>query len=142
MSFALPLSAGLNKALCLDIIDEALPDQATVTDLNSDASALSFGASTYRGEKVESMLGYVDEDATVCATWPKIQREDAEIEAAQTNQLKRSLAVALQPLSPPFLGRHNVESIRAPVIAPGPEFELERLYRVGSKMEQESLELH
>lgn len=49
MSFAFPLPAGLKKALCLDITDEPLPDQATVTDLDSDASALSSGASTYRG---------------------------------------------------------------------------------------------
>lgn len=85
MSFALPLPAGLNKTLRLDITNKALPDQATVTDLDSNTSASSSGASTYGREEVESMLGYVDGDATICAIWPKIQREAAEIEAAQTN---------------------------------------------------------
>ncbi len=142
MSFALPLPTRLNKALCLDITNKAFSDQMTVTDLDSDASALSSGASTYRGEEVESMLGYIDEDATVCAIWPKIQREAAEIEAAQTNRLKRSLTIALQPLGAPFLGQHDVESIRAPVIAPGPESELRQLYGAGSRIEQRFLELH
>lgn len=68
MLFALPLPTGLNKALRLDITDEALPNQATVTDLESDTSALSSGVSTYSGEEVESILGYLDKDATVCAT--------------------------------------------------------------------------
>lgn len=95
MSFALPLLAGLNKSLCFDIIDKALLDQAIVTDLDFDTSALSSGTSTYGGEEVESILGYIDEDTTVCATWPKIQREAAEIETALTNQLKRSFAIAL-----------------------------------------------
>ncbi len=95
ISFALPLPAGLNKALCLDITDEALPDQATVIDLDSDTSTSSSSASTYGGEEMESILGYVDKDATVYAIWPKIQREAAEIEATQTNRLKHSLAVAL-----------------------------------------------
>lgn len=91
---------------------------------------------------MESILGYVDEDATVHAIRPKIQREVAEIETAQINWLKRSLAVALQPLGPPFLGQHDVESIRAPVIIPGLESKLEQLYGAGSRIEQKSLELY
>lgn len=135
MLFALSLSAGLNKALRSDIIDEALPDLATMTDLDFDTSALSSSANTYGREEVESMLGYVEENITVCATWPKIQREVAEIKTAQTNWLKHSLAIALQRLGPPFLGRYDIESIKAPVITPGPESELGQLYEADLRME-------
>lgn len=72
ISFALALLIGLNKTLCLDIIDKTLPDQAIVIDLDSNTSASFFGINIYGGKKVESMLGYVDEIATVCITWPKI----------------------------------------------------------------------
>ncbi len=41
-----------------------------------------------------------------------------------------------------FLGQHNVKSIRAPIIALGPESELGQLYGAGSKIKQKSLELH
>lgn len=57
MLFTLPLSVELNKALHLDITDEALPDQVTMTDLDSDTNALFSDASTYWGEEVESILG-------------------------------------------------------------------------------------
>ncbi len=70
--FALTLPAALNEAFCLDITDEALPNQTTVTDLDSDTSALSFSASTYGGEEVESILGFIDKDAAVRATGSKI----------------------------------------------------------------------
>lgn len=39
-----------------------------MTDLDSNTSALFFNTSTYGGEEVESMLGYIDKDATVRAT--------------------------------------------------------------------------
>lgn len=57
MLFALPLSVKLNKALHLDITDEALPDQATVTNLDSNTNTLFSDASTYWGKEVESILG-------------------------------------------------------------------------------------
>ncbi len=133
MLFALPLSARLNKVIRLDITNEALLDQAIVTDLNSNTSALFSSASTYGEEEIESMLGYIDENATVHATWPKIQREAAEIEDAKTNRLKCSFAIVLQPFGLLFLGRQNFESIKALVIAPRPEFELGQLYWAGSK---------
>ncbi len=66
--FTLPLPARLNEALCLDITDKTLLDQAIVMDLDSNASTLSSGISTYGGEEVESMLGYVDEDTIVRTT--------------------------------------------------------------------------
>lgn len=72
MSFTLPLLAGLNTALCLNITDEALLDQTIVTDLDFNASVLSSNTSSYRGEEVESILGYIDKNTTICATWPKI----------------------------------------------------------------------
>lgn len=68
MLFALPLFAELNKAFLLDITDKALLDQAIVIDLDSNTSTLSSGANTYEGEEVESMLGYIDDDAAVHAT--------------------------------------------------------------------------
>lgn len=135
ISFALPLLARLNKAVCLDIIDKALPDQATVIDLDSNTIVLSFGASIYGGEKVESMLDYVDKNVTVYITWLKIQKEVTEIETTPTNRLKRFFAITFQSLNPLFLGQQNIESIRAFVIAPRPEFKLGRLYRVSSRME-------
>lgn len=65
--FTLLLSARLNKTFCLDIIDEALLDQAIVIDLDSNTSAFSSSASTYREEEVESILGSVDKNAAVWA---------------------------------------------------------------------------
>lgn len=81
ISFVFLLPTELNKVLCLDIIDEALPDQVTVTDLDFDTSILSSGASIYGREEVELILGYVDENVTVRTIWPKIQKEVAKIEA-------------------------------------------------------------
>lgn len=52
MLFALLLPNGLNKALCLNITNQAFLNQAIVTDLKSNTSALFFSASTYKGEKV------------------------------------------------------------------------------------------
>lgn len=82
ISSILPFSVELNKVLHLNITDEALPDQATVTDLDFNTNALFSDISTYGREEVESILGYVDEDVIVCAIWPKIQRKVAKIKAA------------------------------------------------------------
>lgn len=82
MSFVLLLPTELNKVLRLDITNEALPDQVTVTDLDFDTNTLSCGASTYGREEVKLILGYIDEDVTICTIWPKIQKKVAEIEAA------------------------------------------------------------
>lgn len=65
MSFALLLLVGLNKVFCFDITNKAFSDQATVTDLDSDISALSSDASTYKEKEMDSMLGYIDKDTTV-----------------------------------------------------------------------------
>lgn len=51
------------------------------------------------------------------------------------------LAVALQPLGSLFLGRHNFELIKAPVIAPRAKSELGCLYKAGSRMERKALVL-
>lgn len=68
MTFALPLCNGLNEGLHLNIIDEALLDKALVLNPESNTNALSSNASTYRGEEVESMLGYVNKDVIVHVT--------------------------------------------------------------------------
>lgn len=88
------------------------------------------------------MLDFIDEDALAEMAWSAIQKEAADVESAQTLRLKRSLAVAMQSLGPPFLGRHDLESIKAPVIASGGESGLGRLYGAGSRMERKALELH
>lgn len=66
-----------------------------MTDRESDTSVSSSNTGIYRGKELELMLGYIDKDATICAAWPKIKMEATEIEAAQTNQLRRFLAVVL-----------------------------------------------
>ena len=55
--FALLLLAKLNKALCLNIINKALLDQATVTNLESNTSIFFSNTSTYGGEEMGSMFG-------------------------------------------------------------------------------------
>ena len=142
MLFALLLSAGLNEAFYLNITDKTLLDQVIVTDLEFNTSALFSDTNTYRGEEIESILGYVDKNTVICAAWPKIKRKIAEIKAVQTNWLKHLLTVALQSFGFPFLGPHNIESIRAFMIIPRPEFKLGKLYEAGSKMKQKSLELY
>lgn len=47
--FALSLFTRLNKTFCLYITNKALPDQATVTDLESDIDVFSSVISIYRG---------------------------------------------------------------------------------------------
>ena len=46
----------------LNITDKALLNKSLVLNLKSDINALSSSISTYEGEKVESMLGYVNKD--------------------------------------------------------------------------------
>lgn len=60
--FALSLPNGLNKKMHLNITDKALLNKSLVLNLKSDINALSSSISTYEGEKVESMLGYVNKD--------------------------------------------------------------------------------
>lgn len=86
MSFPLPLPAGLNESLRLGVIEEAIPDEATVTDLDADSGSSLSGASTYGGNKVESMLGYVDEDVVVQSAWPKIQKKAAGAHKREAEQ--------------------------------------------------------
>lgn len=48
----------------------------------------------------------------------------------------------MQSLGPLFLNRHNLELIKAPVIALVGEYGLGRLYKAGSRIKQKALELH
>lgn len=68
MLFALLLPTRLNKIYCLNIIYETLLNQATITDLDFNTSILSSNTSTYREKKIESILGYINEDVIVCTT--------------------------------------------------------------------------
>lgn len=88
------------------------------------------------------MLGFVNKDGLACMAWARIQKEAPEAKNAQSLRLKRSLTVAFQTLGPPFFGRYDFKSIKAPVIALGAESELGRLYRAESKMKRKALKLH
>lgn len=67
MLFSLLFPARLNKPLWFNTTNDALPNQGTVVDPESATSALSSNASTYEGEEVEVILGYIDKDTTVRA---------------------------------------------------------------------------
>lgn len=67
MTFVLPLPDGLNEELYLNITNEALLDELLVSDPESNTSTLSSDTSTYGGEEVELILGYIDKDAVIHA---------------------------------------------------------------------------
>lgn len=68
MMFSLSLPNGLNERLHPNITYDALLDKPLVLDPESNTSNLSSSISTYRGEEIESMLGYIDQDIVVYAT--------------------------------------------------------------------------
>lgn len=71
-----------------------LPDEGPPADPESDTGS-STAPSSYGGDEVETMLGFVDEDGLACTAWARIQKEALEAENAQSLHLKRSPAVAL-----------------------------------------------
>ncbi len=88
------------------------------------------------------MLYFVNKDVLAYAAWPGIQREAANVENAQNQRLKSFLAITLYPLGPPYLGCHDLESIKTLVIASSSESKLGRLNSAGSRLERKALELH
>ena len=82
MTFFLPLSASLSKLFCLDIMDNAILDKITVLDTDSDKSSSFLNISTYRSNKIEFILDYLDADVVVKSAWPKIEKKVAEIKVA------------------------------------------------------------
>lgn len=72
MIFLLPLFTDLSKSLCLDIIDDDILNKTKMTDPDNDNSFSFSGASTYRGDELELILGYIDKDVMVQSAWLKI----------------------------------------------------------------------
>lgn len=103
---------------------------------NFESDSTSFTSSNvYSRDEVSSMLYLVNKDEFICAVLLGIPKEAIDAENAQNQQLKHFLAAALYPFSPLYLGRHNLESIKVPVIAPSSESKLGRLYDTGSRLE-------
>lgn len=120
ITFALPLPNSLKKGMCLNITDEALTDKPLVSDPESNTSVLSSGISTYGGKEIESMLGYIDEDTVVPVTWPKTQKKPLKSRLPKPPGWNAPLLLHFNP----FLGWHDIESIRALVIASRPKSKL------------------
>lgn len=115
MTFPLPIFP-IKDGLKLANLGGNIPDEGPLSEPESD-STFSSTTRTYGDNEVQSMLGFLVEDALVEIAWPAIQKKALDVESAQTLQLKLSLAVAMQSLDPLFLDRYDLESIKAPVIA-------------------------
>lgn len=63
-------------------MDNAILDKITVLDTDSDKSSSFLNISTYRSNKIEFILDYLDADVVVKSAWPKIEKKVAEIKVA------------------------------------------------------------
>lgn len=143
MTFSPLISDDVKDGLKLSYLGEAISDKGPLLKPESDELTMDdTTVDAYGGDKVDSMPDMIDQDALVHTAWPIIQKKAAEVESVQNLQLKQSLTAAFQPLGPFFFGRHDIESLKMPIIVPGPEFELGCLYRAGSRMKRKALELH
>lgn len=79
MTFPLPISKEIREFLYFISVEDILFDEGPLSDPKSSSTS-STDSNAYGGDKVTSMLHFVDKDILICATWPGIQREAANIE--------------------------------------------------------------
>ena len=143
ITFSLPISDDVKDRLKFLYLREAILDKRLPSEPESDKSTIDATiVDAYRENKVDSILDMIDEDVLVYIAWPIIQKKAAEVENVQNLWLRWFFAAAFQLFGFFFLSRYNIESFKAPDIAPGSEFELGHLYGARSKMEQKALKLY
>ena len=81
MTFLLPLLTSLSKLFCHGIMNNTILDKTIVSDLDENIGSSFSNISTYRLDKMESMLSYIDTDVVLLSIWPKIQKKAAKIDA-------------------------------------------------------------
>ncbi len=81
MTFPLPISKELREFLHFNPVEDALSDEEPPSDPESSSTSFT-GSSAYGGDKMSSMLHFVDKDVLAYVTWLDIQREAADVENA------------------------------------------------------------
>ena len=73
MTFSLPISDDVKDELKLSYLGEAILDKGSLSEPRSDKSTINATTvDAYGGNKVDSMLDMIDEDALVHKAWPII----------------------------------------------------------------------
>lgn len=126
--------------------ERKLPDKPPPTDPHSaEDESLDSQTEDMYGDNMGDMEDFVpleDEDEEFRDSLSAIKKEAANIKAAQHHRLARNIAVAMNRLGLPFLGPYDIKSLRAPVIACGPESFLGLQYGTASLVERNLIKLH
>lgn len=139
--FSLPILVNLKDGFQLAIIKDGFFNKGLLADPDFNTSSLTTPR-CYSGEKMETMLRFVDEDRLPYTAWVKIQKKVIKAKNTQSFYLKCFFTIIFQPLGSLFFSNYDFELIKTLIIVSEAKLKLSFLYKARLRIECKALELH